>query len=142
MEAAFKVINDGHMRQEIEIGLMTLNGNKFIGTITPQEAKFTIFRDNLGFPDFSNFDGVCFAFRGIPVVVFKLKTAINVDELIGIHNFEFKPLSTRQGKIHHDTIGCKIRGLRRHDSNPNMSNRSSVGDTSVLDDGIRDIKIL
>ena len=40
--AEFGIHNDGHMRQEIEIGLMTLNGNKFIGTITPQEAKFLI----------------------------------------------------------------------------------------------------
>ena len=75
------------MRQEIEIGLMTLNGTKFIGTITPQEAKFTVFRDALGFNDFSNFDGVRFAFRGVPVVVFKLKTAINsiltIDENCG-----------------------------------------------------------
>ena len=39
-EATFKVINDGHMRHEIEIGLQTLNGNKLIRTITPQEAKF------------------------------------------------------------------------------------------------------
>ena len=58
----------------------------------------TIIRDCLGFVDFSNFDGVRFAFRGIPVVVFKLKTAINVDELIGLQNFEFKRSSTRQNK--------------------------------------------
>ena len=81
VEADFGVFNKGRMRQEIEIGLISLNGSKFIGTITPQEAKFTVYRDTLGFPDFSNFDGVRFAFRGILVVVFKLKTAINVDEL-------------------------------------------------------------
>ena len=61
--ADFGITNRGHMRQEIEIGLITLNGNKFIGTITPQEAKFSIFRDSLGFPDFSNLDGVRFAFQ-------------------------------------------------------------------------------
>ena len=33
VEAAFEVVNQGHMRHEIEIALMTLNGNKFIGTI-------------------------------------------------------------------------------------------------------------
>ena len=53
-------------------------------------------------------DGIRFAFRGIPVVVFKLKTAINVDELIELQNFEFKRTSTRQNKTHVDTIGCKI----------------------------------
>ena len=28
--ADFGITNDGHMRQEIEIGLLTLNGKKFI----------------------------------------------------------------------------------------------------------------
>ena len=93
VEATFEVVNQGHMRHEIKIGLMTLNGKKFIGTITPQEAKFIIYRESLGFPDFSNFDRVRFAYRGVPVVVFKLKTALNVDELIGIQNFEFKRTS-------------------------------------------------
>ena len=127
------------MRHEIEIGLMTLNGNKFIGSITPQEAKFTIYRESLGFPDFSNFDGVRFAFRGVPVVVFKLKTAINVDELIGIQNFEFKRTSTRQGKVHHDTIGCKIKGLRDQTRHPQAPTRPESG--GHLDDGTREVKI-
>ena len=70
MEAEFEIRNEGHMRQEIEIGLMTLNGNKFIGSITPQEAKFAIYRDSLRFNVFSNFDEVRFAFRGFPIVVF------------------------------------------------------------------------
>ena len=72
----------------------------------------------MGFPDFSNFDGVRFAFRGTPVEVFKLKTAINVDELFKIQNFEFTWKSTRQGKTHVDKIGCKIRGLRDPRRNP------------------------
>ena len=32
-------------------------GFKF-GTTTPQDSKFSIYRDSLGFEDFSNFDGV------------------------------------------------------------------------------------
>ena len=110
-----------HMRQEIEIGLITLNGQKFIGTIAPQEAKYTIYRDSLGFEDFSNFDGVRFAFRGFPVIVFRLKSAINVDELIGILDFEFKRNSTRLNKPHVDVIGCKIRGLRTHNQDIHQS---------------------
>ena len=35
---------EGHMRHEIEIGLPTLNGNKFIGTITPKKQNFQITR--------------------------------------------------------------------------------------------------
>ena len=79
---------------------MTLNGNKFVGSITPQEAKFTVYRESLGFEDFTNFDGVCCAYRGVHVVVFKLKSAINVEELITIQNFEFTRKSNRQGKAH------------------------------------------
>ena len=55
--------------QENEIGLTTLNGARFVGTITPKEAKSTIYRDTLGFEDFSNFDSVRFAFRGVPVII-------------------------------------------------------------------------
>jgi hypothetical protein len=43
---------------------------------------------------------------------FKLKEAINVDELLPIQNFEFNRKSSRQGRTHIDVIGCKIRGLR------------------------------
>ena len=50
-----------HMRQDI---LLTQNRNKLIGTITPQEAKFTVYRDSLRFGDFLNFDGARFAYRG------------------------------------------------------------------------------
>ena len=108
VEGQFGIQNQGHMREEIEISLLTLNGNKFMCTITPQEAKINIYRDVLKFGDFSNFDGVRFAFRGVPVVVFKLKSAINVDELIPLQNFEFVRKSTRNGIGHTDTIGCKI----------------------------------
>ena len=49
MEANFEIVNEGQMRQDIEIALLTQKGNKFVGTITPQEAKFTVFWDSLGF---------------------------------------------------------------------------------------------
>ena len=52
VEGQFGIQNQGHMREEIEISLLTLNGNKFIGTITPQEAKFNIYWDVLKFGDF------------------------------------------------------------------------------------------
>ena len=103
-----------------------LKNNKFIGTITPQEAKFSIYRDILGFSNFTNFDGVRFAYRGIPVLVFKLKTAINVDELIGMQNFEFRRKSTKQNKIHIDIIGCKIKGLKGHSGDLTLRSETSV----------------
>ena len=53
VEAEFGVRNKGHMRQELEVELHTMNNRKFVGSITPQEAKFIIYRDTLGFSDFS-----------------------------------------------------------------------------------------
>ena len=139
IDPLFGVNNDGHMRQEIEIGIVSLNGNKFFGSITPTEAKFTIFRDCLGFGDCSNFDGVRHSYKNMPVLTFKLKSAINVDELIGIQHFEFKRKSSRNGVNHVDTIGCKIRGLRTHEQS--MNARSANFQPNQQDDGSRLIRV-
>ena len=133
----YDIHNNGGMRQEIEVNLETLNGNgnPFRGTITRQEAKHHIFKESLGFVDFSNFDGVRFTWKNMPVVVFKLKTAINVDELLPVQFFQFKRKSSRQGKTHVDVIGCKIRGLR------NPVDTSGPRQTRTFDDGSRLLKI-
>ena len=49
--------NYGSMRE-----FESLNGGDFTGTITPQEAKFAIYKECLGFEDMQNFDGVRIAF--------------------------------------------------------------------------------
>ena len=51
------VCNEGQMKQEIEIELLSCNDAKFTGSLTLQEAKHGIYRDCLGFKDFKNFDG-------------------------------------------------------------------------------------
>lgn len=112
----YSINNEGALREEIEIEFGTINGEKFHGTITHREAKHCIFKECLGFGDYSNFDGARIGYKGAPVVTFKLKMAINVDELYPKQHFEFKRKSTRQGSTHVDVIGCKIRGLRRPDS--------------------------
>jgi hypothetical protein len=81
-EGVFDIKNDRALRQEIEIHFLTINSEKFFGSITYQEAKHHVFKECLGFGDFSNFDGARVGFKGSPTVTFKLKTAINVDELI------------------------------------------------------------
>ena len=80
----------GALREEIEIELVSCEGEKFTGSLTMQEAKHGIFRDCLGFKDFKNFDGVRLAYKGVRIVAFKLKEAINVDELIRIQHFDYK----------------------------------------------------
>ena len=65
-----QVVNDGGMRQEIEIGILTNNTAKFIGSVKPKEVKFTIYKACLGFKDFSNFDGMRFGYCDVPTVTF------------------------------------------------------------------------
>jgi hypothetical protein len=67
-----------------------------------------------------------------------------VDELIGIQYFKFQRKSTRQGRLHVDTIGCKIRGLRVPDlntANQQMSSGTNRKNRPEKDDGTRTIKI-
>jgi hypothetical protein len=143
-EGVFDIHNNRAFRQEIEVALETLNGEEFRGTVTPQEAKFTVFRDCLGFPDFTNFDGVRLSYKAGPALVFKLKTAINVDELIGIQYFKFQRKSTRQGRLYMDTVGCKIRGLRvpsMNADNQQMSSGTNRKNRPDQDDGTRTVRI-
>ena len=59
------VVNEGALREEIEIELLSCGGKNFTGTITMQEAKHGIFRDCLRSETFKNFEGVRFAFKGV-----------------------------------------------------------------------------
>ena len=104
--------NDGAMREEIEIELVSCEGENFTGSLTMQEAKHGIFRDCLGFRDFKNFDGVRFAYKGVRIVAFKLKEAINVDELISIKHFDYKRKIRKNNAVKDQIIKCKIKGLR------------------------------
>ena len=136
VEAVFDITNDKAMRQELEINIETLNGNAFRGTITQLEAKHSVYKESLKL-DLSNFDGVRFGHKGGPVMVFKLKVAIDVDELLPMQNFEFSRKSSRQGRTHVDVIGSKIRGLQDKTSNSNSHSRNH----QHQDDGTRLIKI-
>ena len=139
-EAIFDIKNDRALRQEIEVHFVTINGEKFFGSITYQEAKHLVFKDCLGFGDFSNFDGARVGFKGSPTVTFKLKNAINVDELIHLQRFNFMRKSSRQGRSHTDRIGCKIFGLRRPGSGPQYQDQSTPFSMDQ-DNGIRKIQI-
>ena len=67
-----------------------LNSN--IGTVTMTEVKHGMYRerDGLGFPDFKNFDGVRFSYKGVRIITFKLKEQIDIHQLIEKQHFEFK----------------------------------------------------
>ena len=141
VEGIFCIKNDRALREEIEVQFLSLNNEKFSGTITYQEAKHVIFKDCLGFGDFSNFDGARVGFKNVPVVTFKLKTAINVDELFHLRKFIFHRKSTRQGVSHTDQIHCMISGLRQHNPEHASNAKQSTLSNSAMDDGTRKIQI-
>ena len=96
----------------------------------------------MGFEDFSNFDGARPGYKGMPIMVFKLKTAINVDELLSRQYFEFRRTSSRNGRSHVDIISCKIRGLRKPGSMQAHANPQGAGTNARhLDDGTRIVKL-
>ena len=76
-----------------------------------QEAKHGIFSDCLRFKDFKNFDGVRFAYKGVWMVAFKVKEAIDVDELIPIQHFSYKQKIKRNNSVQDQVIKCKVKGF-------------------------------
>jgi hypothetical protein len=70
----------------------------------------------------------------------KLKTAINVDELIHLQRIDFMRKLSRQGRSLTDRIGCKIYGLCQPGSEPQYRSQSKASRMNQ-DDGTRKIQI-
>jgi hypothetical protein len=85
----FNLNNDKALSKEIDIALESINGKAFRGTVTPQEAKHIIYKQCLSL-ELSNFDGARIGFKGGPVILFKLKSLLNVDESLPIQSCEFR----------------------------------------------------
>ena len=134
IEPLFEYHHEGAWRDEIEVEIQTKNKKRFTGSITPIEAKHLIYK-GLGFTDHSNFDGVRINFKGKLIVTFKLIRPINIDELDTVEHFEFKRISTTNGKRNEEIIGCRIRGIRYR---PLMV---SSFDNVEREDGIKVVKI-
>jgi hypothetical protein len=91
----------------------SINGELSRGSITLQEAKCIIYKDFLGFKDITNFDRVRKGYRGGPVVIFKLKDAINLDQLLQLQHFGIKRKASKQCRTDIDIISCTIPELRK-----------------------------
>jgi hypothetical protein len=135
LKPLFNYVQDGAMRDEIEVEILTKNNRKFTGSVTPLEAKYDIYIKALQFENHDNFDGVRINYKGKLVVTFKLIQPINIDELDAYERFEFKRSSTVNGKKVEDVIGCKIKGIRYRQ--PTVSEFDNV----KQDDGERLVKI-
>ena len=98
---------DGPFRDEITVEIVSINGKEFKGTITPTEARVTIFQDVLGFKQ-EDLAGVKIGYNQVRLVTFKLKQQFDVDELFEWERFEFERSIGQEV----NSIKCLIRGLR------------------------------
>jgi hypothetical protein len=62
----------------------------FRESISPQETKHQIFKHCLGYSVYNNFDDARCGHKDAPAVVFRLKTAININEFMPIQFFNIK----------------------------------------------------
>ena len=76
------------MKDIIIVECQKLNGALFNGTINFSEAKIKIFKDGLGL-DTALLAKVKILFNKCPVITFKLKSNINVEQIIKSQNFTF-----------------------------------------------------
>ncbi len=102
---------DGAFRDEIVVKIQTLDDKPFKGTITPKEARRTIFEEILGFRG-EDLIGFYFGYSGCPIVTFKLKEQFNIDSLKPFQEFNVE----RKYKVGTEDkmaiLKCKIRGIR------------------------------
>ena len=92
---------------------MKINGEDFKGTVNFMEAKEKIFQDGLKL-DLKLIGGIQMGFYRCPIVTFKLKEPINLQQKIKNPNFSFTRSYHSKGKLVTDLISCKVVGI-----NPN-----------------------
>ena len=100
---------EGSFRDDFGIEFRTINGRPFKGTITFTEAKYKIFMGILGFES-----GLLYSVRNqfseVPILRFKLKQQVNLDDLRSVEYFD---LERQGGNGRIDVIACRIMGIGR-----------------------------
>ena len=133
---------DGPFRDKIIVEILSMDKKEFKGTITPTEARKTIFEDVLGFKQ-DDLAGVKIGYNYGRIVTFKLKQQFDVDDLFEWENFSFERRVGREVS----RIDCLIRGLRdpsKRKENRSVFVRSAQAQTQnqqYSDDGTRVVKI-
>ena len=122
---------DGAFRDEIVVEIQTLDNQPFKGTITPKEARKTIFEAILGFKQ-EDLIGFYFAYSGCPTVTFKLKEQLNIDSLESLQEFSVERKCRVGNEEKTATLKCKIRGIRT-----TQNNRAE----NYQDEGFRWVKV-
>ena len=74
-------------RDEIVVEIISLNGENYVGTITPAEARKTIFEDALGLNQ-SQLAGITIGYNRGRIVTFKLKQQMDLDDILLMESYE------------------------------------------------------
>ena len=113
---------EGGFRDEIIVGIDTLDDEPYKGTITVREAVREIF---LGTMEFSKeaLASVSIGYNKGRIVTFKLVDKFDIDQLASIEEFTFvRQGQKKDGTIFDQKLGCKIRGIRKPNSRPMQDN--------------------
>lgn len=108
--------SEGGFRDEIIIGIDTLEDEPYKGTFIGHEAVREIFLEIMEFSK-KALASVSIGYNKGYIITFKLVDKFNIDQLVSFEEFSF----IRQGQRKDDTIfdqklGCKIRGIRRQNT--------------------------
>ena len=131
---------EGPFRDEIVVEDLSMNGVNYLGTITPSEARRTIFEEALGM-DQVNLARINIVFNRGHIVTFKLKLQIDIDELWAREFFEFE----RKMGLDVVIMECRVRGVRNPAHRRAATSRAattSVHHPPARDDGTRMVKII
>jgi hypothetical protein len=132
---------DGPYRDEVVVEIVSLNGEHFIGTVTPSEARKKIFEDMLGFHQ-SDLASITIGFNRGLIITYKLKQQFNIDLLYEWREFEIER-NNGPGK-EASVLACTIRGLRNPANRPDYVRNATKSNTPApyLDDGTRMVRII
>ena len=97
---------NGPWRDKVTVDVLKIGEDDFKGTIKLREARDKIYKEAMGLPR-GNLHAVEFEFRGHPVITFRLRERVNVDQLFETDMIKFER-ETIDGTV---TIQGKIRGL-------------------------------
>ena len=110
---------DGGMRDDLIVQCQTINGKPFKGTVTFKEAKHEIFQGKLGYEQ-TLLHSIRTTFNGCPVIKFKLKSQINIDDLASVEHFDFERRYFIGKEPRTDIIHCRVMGIRSMQSVANF----------------------
>ena len=98
----------GPIKDRLTVDILQMGDDDFKGTIKIKEAKILIYKNALDL-EVDNLHGVEIEWRGHPVITFRLKTPIDVDQHFRSDIFRYDR-KTRDGEVL--AIKGKVRGLR------------------------------